>query len=579
MSSGEFIVIDESTREILKTISLNLDFHNNCEHVICPTCSAKMYSAFHFRSTCLYVEDKILSYVNSKVSFVDLREVYLNEHENKPSVKMEDDQKICRLCLQLVSEGFVTFYDVTLEMMYRYIPEVNFGITEDPVICRQCFDSLSLHDAFIKTCSDVELKIANVQNNITDFGSSDVFIKSENFEIVLRDEQRMEQLVKIEKEVQAEETVIKMEEVDIKSEENYCKRDSSSWDLHETIEKKMIRTYEDVGEVRNEYMCKKGEIQIDQHETTLDVPSYKSVYISEFHSGLTQENSNCHQLISKDPLEFKMYKCDTCSFQARYRSHLKAHLLSHMDRSEIKMYKCDECDYETKYKKHIKEHQILHLSEIETYKCDACNYETKFKRYLKSHQLMHKDSSEIQMYKCDTCAFETKHKSNLKMHHLLHKDPSKIKMYKCDTCDYENKYRSNVKSHQLTHKGIADIRKYKCDNCAYETKYKYDIRRHQLVHQNPSAVQLYKCGTCPYETKYKGNLKDHQLTHENPSTAQQECVFETKHKQGLNIHVVKQQDLWKGQMYNLYKCDKCVFQTKLKRSLVIHQLMHKNSSG
>ncbi|XP_018571825.1 zinc finger protein 227-like [Anoplophora glabripennis] len=507
--------------EILKTVSLNLDLCNY-EHVMCSSCSINVYSAFDFKSTCLYIEDKIISYLNPELPFIDLREVYLKEYENKPSVKMEDDQKICRLCLQLVREGFVTFYEVKLETMHRYIPEVNFGVTQDPVICKECFNSLSFHVAFIQTCLDIEMKIPIIlDDRITDFRR----IKSENDEIVLRDEKRMKGLVKIEKEVEAEETLIKIEEVNIKSEGNHWKGDSQSFDLHnEIIENKM-------GECEN-----------------------------------------------KDPLEIKMYKCDVCSFEAKYRSHLKVHQLSHMDRAEIKMYKCDACEYETKYKGHLKSHQLLHLSDIQTYKCDTCSYETKFKRNLKTHQLMHKDSSEIHMYKCDACAFETKHKGNLKMHQLLHKDPSKIKMYKCDTCGYENKYRSHLKSHQkLTHKNTSEIQMYKCDTCTYETKYKYDIKRHQLVHQNPSAIQLYKCDTCPYETKYKGNLKDHQLTHENLSTAQQECVLETIHKQGLKIHVVKHQNLLRGQMYKLYKCDTCVFQTKHKRSLVRHQSMHKTT--
>ncbi|XP_023312035.1 uncharacterized protein LOC111692328 [Anoplophora glabripennis] len=120
----KFTVIDESTKEILKTVSQNLDLDNNYKHVMCNTCSSKLYSAFDFKSTCLYVENKIASYINPKVPIVDLREVYLKEHGNKPLVKLENDQKICRLCLQLVNEEFVPFREVDLEMIHRYIAEV-----------------------------------------------------------------------------------------------------------------------------------------------------------------------------------------------------------------------------------------------------------------------------------------------------------------------------------------------------------------------------------------------------------------------------------------------------------------------
>lgn len=108
--------------KIIFTISIQIfqKLADKHKYVMCSTCSIKLYSAFDFKSTCLYVEEKIASYINPLISFVDLREVYLKEHDNV-IIKMEDAQKICRLCLQLAGEEFVSFHEIKLD---EYIPEV-----------------------------------------------------------------------------------------------------------------------------------------------------------------------------------------------------------------------------------------------------------------------------------------------------------------------------------------------------------------------------------------------------------------------------------------------------------------------
>ncbi|XP_023310495.1 uncharacterized protein LOC111691618 [Anoplophora glabripennis] len=172
---------------------------------MCRTCSIKLYSSFDFKSTCLYVEEKILAYVNPKVPFVDLRDVYFMKLGNRFLDKMEDDQKISRLCLQLVSEGFVPFQDMNFVTIRRYIPEVNFSITEDPIVCRKCFDSPGVHGTFIKICLDVEAKIHNIGDKIiTGFKYSSMFSKTGN-EIELGDG-KMKEGFKIEKELETDET-------------------------------------------------------------------------------------------------------------------------------------------------------------------------------------------------------------------------------------------------------------------------------------------------------------------------------------------------------------------------------------
>ncbi|XP_018576874.1 uncharacterized protein LOC108915345 [Anoplophora glabripennis] len=591
VSNENFTVVDESTNKILNTVSLNLDLVNH-KHVICSTCSIKLYSAFGFKSTCLYVEHKITSYVNPKVSFVNLREVYLKEHENKTSVKLEDDQKICRLCLHLVHEEFVPFCEMKLEMIHRYIPEVNFFITEDPIVCKQCFDSISIHDTFIRTCLDVETQIRNIgHNKITSFEHSDTFNKSENDEKGLGTKERAEGTIKIKKELEAGEMLIKTEEVDIKSEGNDWERDSFFYALHnETSKNKTRHTSEDVGEIKCEYVHRSdtAEFQLSKNEAPFDIPPYNSEYITDINNIVKQEtsqghkeSSKCPQLISKGSSGATMYKCDTCTYETKHRGHLRMHQLKHVDPSEIQMYRCGACDYKTKYKDHLKRHEVTHKdpSEIQMYRCDTCGYETKYKQNFKNHNLMHKDSSEIQLFKCDICNYETKFKGKLNRHQLMHKDPSEIQMYKCDMCDHETKYKNHLKRHQLLmHKNPSEIQIYKCDMCSFETKYDRHLKSHQLIHKDSSETQMYKCDTCTYETKHKNRLKIHQLRHKNPSEIKMYkcdlCEYETRYNQNIKKHQLIHKD---SSEIQLYKCDSCTYETKHKNRLKEHQLTHKNS--
>ncbi|XP_018577576.1 zinc finger protein 431-like [Anoplophora glabripennis] len=629
VSKGNFTVIDEATREILRTVSLNLDLDDNNEHVMCSTCSVKLYSVFDFKSTCLYVEDKIANYVNPKVSFVDLREVYSKEHENK-SGKVEDNEKICRLCLQLV-RGFVPFYKVKLEIIHRYIPEVDFGLTEDPLICNQCLELLVTHDSFIKACLNVEIKVQNAgefEHNMS--------IKNEIIETGLGDEDRMEGSIKIKQELNMEETPMETEEVNIKSEGNIFESGSSSHNLHnEMVDSKNRHIYKDVGEIKKESMLK-CEIE-EVHTSALgEVPSCNSEYENDFNSNLkceapglidfgvqmhkcnmcdyetkSKDRLNVHQLSHKDPLEIQMYKCDACSYESKYKHSLKYHQLTHKDPSEIHMYKCDVCTFQTKYKHRLKYHHLTHKdpSEIQMYKCDACSFETKYKRQLKLHQLIHRDSSQIQMFKCDVCTYETRYKNHLKNHQLTHKDPSEIQMYKCDVCHYESKYKHSLKYHQLLHKDPSEIHMYKCDTCTFETKHKHHLKCHELTHKDSSVTHMYKCDICTYETKYKSHLKDHQLTHKDPSEVPMykcdTCAYETKYKKGLRKHrlmhenpstagisecdtpntIVDKQYLTcnpsvhKGSPnVQVYKCNDCVFETRHKDSLRVHALKHQDPS-
>lgn len=95
---------------------------DNTKTVICNTCFLKLLAAFEFKVTCIDTEDCIFPYVRL-VAPVDLAEVYLKQRGNEHLTVLEDE-KICRLCMQVATCGFTPVNDVTPDLIQKYIPEV-----------------------------------------------------------------------------------------------------------------------------------------------------------------------------------------------------------------------------------------------------------------------------------------------------------------------------------------------------------------------------------------------------------------------------------------------------------------------
>ncbi|XP_018574607.1 zinc finger protein 616-like [Anoplophora glabripennis] len=461
-------VIGKAAREALQIILPNLKLEEGSDkHVMCKECFVKLFTAFNFKTACMGTEDIMFPYVNaSSVSVVDLKEVYLKEKGNTKLNGISKNQRICRLCIQLVTNGFVSLNEVDDDIIETYIPQVNIGATKDPVICGPCFDSLRTHSGFLKNCLAAQEKYES-----TNMPS---YIKSEELEVKLEDDQDVQEKYDF---VDMPD-YIKSEEIEIKMEENDQDNDSSSYNLdNRIIENKTSCTSEDLRKMKIGYICKceTGEVQAEKCKAPLDVSSHKG--------------------------EHKV--SDICTQGTKCKS-LNGYQLMHEDSSVFQTYECNICNYETKHEGFLRKHQLLHKvpTKIQMYKCDTCGYKTKHKHYVKRHQLVHKDPLEIEMYKCDECTYEGKHKSDLKAHQLLHKDPREIQMYKCDVCDYETKRKTYLRIHQLMHKDPLEIRMHKCDMCSYEAKHKNSLKLHQLTHKNTSEVQMYKCDTCIYETKF-----------------------------------------------------------------------------
>ncbi|KAJ8927039.1 hypothetical protein NQ314_020540, partial [Rhamnusium bicolor] len=115
----------EITKEILDVLLLkNLDITK--ESAMCRSCAENLEKSFEFKATCLYTEDYIVPFLRSKKETkLDLRKVYMNQKKNLRSVDISRDQKICRLCLDLVtSECFTSLSEIKNDMLKKHMPEL-----------------------------------------------------------------------------------------------------------------------------------------------------------------------------------------------------------------------------------------------------------------------------------------------------------------------------------------------------------------------------------------------------------------------------------------------------------------------
>ncbi|XP_018574138.1 zinc finger protein 347-like [Anoplophora glabripennis] len=490
-------VIEEVIRDVLKIVLPNVNLEERLTHVMCTTCSVKLFAAFNFKSVCMDTEDLIFPYINaSKISVIDLKEVYLKEKGNIQLTDVSEDWTICRLCFQPVTYGFVALNEVDVDIIDTYIPQVNVNATRDPCICMACFDSLRTHDTFLKNCLDAHVKYSNVDKQS--------YIKTEEIQIKPEDHMDGDAL---------QQTFYNepFEKRDCKdAQEDGCKVENGAANkCHVKIKQRYLLRHKNISKIR-----------MHQHESCNYKPKCKS-------------NLAKHQVKPKAEL----YKCNFCDFKTKWRTSFDRHYMKHKDSN-----KCDEYDYKTKYK-------VLPdkgTSQLPIYKCHGCNYESMNKSNFTKHQLVHKDSSQVQMYRCKDCDYETKYKNNIKIHQLKHKDPSQIQMHSCTDCDYTTKYKHHIKQHELKHKDPSQIQMYRCNDCNYQTELKGKMKIHQLKHKDTSQVQMYRCNDCDFETKYKNHISGHQLKHKDPSHIQMyrcsDCDYESKYSSYIKKHQLIHKD-------------------------------------
>ncbi|KAJ8975078.1 hypothetical protein NQ317_011030 [Molorchus minor] len=211
--------------------------------------------------------------------------------------------------------------------------------------------------------------------------------------------------------------------------------------------------------------------------------------------------------------------------------------------AEVEIYKCGTCSFTAKRKAIINSHRLVHSSK--TLQGDILKFKAKHPDFKTAHA--HKNS-EVTTYKCVKCEYKTKCQQNFERHNLVHKNPAEATMYECFTCGFKTKHQKNLKRHRVVHKNASEVTMYKCNKCKFKTKHKWYLKTHSRLHMKASEMTMHKCCKCEFKTRDKSNFKKHGLVHKNTSEV------------------------------TMYKCNKCEFKTKHQMSLKRHSLIHKSTS-
>ncbi|XP_023312087.1 uncharacterized protein LOC111692355 [Anoplophora glabripennis] len=382
-----FEVINNVIREGLL---LKLKFDSEGKDVICNVCRRKFNAALEFKSTCLNTDYTINRYVDSEeILQLDIRDVYTKENTSE-SIDISDSQKICRLGMHPVESEFRHICEEELEAIGKLAPEMNINIIKDPVVCKECFESVCTHNSFLKNCLEVQEKIGGIFNSAAtesqiDTSPSDLFVKTE-----YQDN---------EFDIKEMEMSIKAESIDVKSEDQERSDSLLQSSNSESFEKSVFKDAEKDG-------CK-------------------------------HENRSTNQYNTKVEQEF--YKCDKCIYKSGSETRFIEDRARHGNDSEA--YKCESCKYETENKKIFQKPGLRHEDPSEMcmhrcgsrekrlYECDFCDFKTKRKVSFNSHYIKHKNSNN--------CV------------ELTNKDISQLPIYKCDSCTYESKIKTRFTKHQL----------------------------------------------------------------------------------------------------------------------------------
>ncbi|KAJ8973316.1 hypothetical protein NQ317_019187 [Molorchus minor] len=130
--------------------------------VLCSDCSENSHRFFQFKSNCLSTEELIVSFaITENTGIIDVKDVYNKENDSILDV----DYVVCRLCINSMKKNFTTLevakaeHPILEEMLPKCLPEVDFKITSDPILCTSCLSVLLKYFNFIVKCCDTEKKI------------------------------------------------------------------------------------------------------------------------------------------------------------------------------------------------------------------------------------------------------------------------------------------------------------------------------------------------------------------------------------------------------------------------------------
>ncbi|KAG5871881.1 hypothetical protein JTB14_033115 [Gonioctena quinquepunctata] len=528
--------LQEVMREILESLNLNLiPFENP---MICLDCSNRLKNTFNFKSIYIYTEDFLFPYINTMgAGKLDLQQIFWNKKNGQECTSKHRDTKICRLCLE-PSDNTISLRssdESILETFTKSLPEVAFNISNDPLICEECYGRFKEFREFLLDVSNNEKEL------ITCHGLSTKLNYKELYKFDLPDSN--ENSIKKENG--------RLHNISIKKVDRIWNCDQCSFSSRTKygLERHTVVHLDPTGEKL--YKCQKCPLQTNQkyyfknHVRIV----HSEVKLEKFKCSLCKYESNqkdylrAHVLRKhENPSKQEMLKCKICSYKTHNKTYLHNHLFVHKGPSEIPIYYCGTCDYKSKYKDKVARHELLHkdISEVPTFDCHLCAHKTREKRSLEVHLLTHKNPTEAEMFHCDRCTFTTKHKQSLRVHkanvHLSRKKSFKCNechssyksktyllnhmrrchvktdMHHCSSCDYKTNIKSNLKQH-INRRHNENITWFGCDQCSFKTKLKGNLTHHMRIHENIPEDEMHKCVVCPFKTIHKSSLGEHLKRH------------------------------------------------------------------
>ncbi|KAJ8975082.1 hypothetical protein NQ317_011034 [Molorchus minor] len=498
---------------------------------------------------------------------------------------MQSTKYICRLCFTDLGSGFKLIGNYMKQIFEVLLLNVNFTVSENPVICRNCADLAWRAFTFKSRCistEDIILSYADAEGvtsldmkwiyhtgmacevakniNVCRFCMTCIeegdYLCLENIKLP---EKWLEQFLP-EIEFRIVRPVVCVPCVDLLT--NYFKFASTSASVEEILNeycqqegtnsngfvnfKDVVRFSRETA--RRAVTC--SESIVKETLSSDDDTDFKEIDIKiEEHNLKYEVGIDLPNESERSAEDSKLAKHPDFEIEHPHKHSgvtTSSKCQRHKNDAEATMYECVTCGFKTRHQNNLKRHRVLHknASEVTMYNCYKCKFKTKYKRNLKTHSLVHKKASEVTMYKCCKCEFKTKRQTSLKTHSLVHKNASEVTMYKCCKCEFRTKYQRSLETHSLIHKSTSEVTMYKCSKCEYKTKYQRSLETHSLLHKNASDVTMYKCCKCEFRTKYQTYLKRHSLVHKKASETTMykccKCEYKTKHQNDLKKHSLVQ---------------------------------------
>lgn len=227
--------------------------------------------------------------------------------------------------------------------------------------------------------------------------------------------------------------------------------------------------------------------------------------VSILKDGKSQENNvNLESIDVDNKLSMNVlslgsgYKCNYCSYVAKYPSVLKRHLVTHSDQ---KPFVCNICSTAVKRKCTLQQHYMnvhgIFPEGTKRIECVECGFTSSSLQYLRRHMRTH---SRDYGFECIICSKAFKFKGSLKKHMRVHFEE---RGFNCRMCSKTFKSKTHLKRHMRAH---SEERPFNCRICSKRFKRKGDLKQHMLSH---SEDRPFECTTCFQAFKRKDYLKKH----------------------------------------------------------------------